>query len=696
MDELSKVCVAGLIAGWLLVGCIGPQGREQGPAFGSDPVVGAGVAPGTTAPPSSAVPDSIEATLSPEPDVPTETDVTEPPSEDGQAAALAPPPVYTGVVDLAFVGRELLVATTAGIEVVRDLSGDALEFEALVDTPLATPPLIASRGAEFGAITAAGELLVWQQGQAAPAWRTDLSIDLSERQVDDGFPFLALGPARTAFVGDGRARLVRVQAGMPLPRVLDVPIETYIDALRIDDAGNVTVLPARWNWRSADGGWRAGAALDFRRAGGRNRLALAPTADRAAAYRITAPMQLVRTTYDAEATPVLPVDLGHVDVLGTAIDDSGRFVLAATTERVVQLGYGKGDEEGGGTALRLFDMQSAKLMAEQVSGAEALSGDVPGARRTFVLGLRVAPLIDGRWATIDGVDDGGNPDLYLRLRDHDLTVLEERKLEGGWPLHLAAGGGVLCVIEEEREVLVFDVAPEGHQFAMPDLSRFAEYMDDGPGDGAPDADGDGGGWPGFGGPPSKGIAGEPLLVLPIARVDMGFGEPSPPRTLFAVSHDAGILAMGGAGRTFYFANPRFGFPHDVISVNLPKELGAPVAARFNTAGELVVTGRVPGAEPGAPALREAVLDAAQDRWQLNPARASVPLVTPAGTHSVELVRGTPGSVFVYQGLLAGAALQDAAVAHLPLGLPGLDDLAISDAGDVAIALGGQVFVFPVE
>ena len=617
--------------------------------------------------------------------------------------------IYAGGVDLAFVGRALVVATASGLDVVRDPAADELVFETLLEVALASPPLVAARDGAVGALAADGRLVVWDAESGAERWSAPAAVGLAEPQVTDGRPLLALGPDETAYVGNGKTRLIRVRAGGRLPSVVDLPDAGYVEDLIAGADGALTTLPALWQREGQ--GWRAGERLDFTRMGGRNRMAVSPSGERLVAYWQRSPALLEVEREGAE--PAL-FDMGYDDVLDAAVAPDGSRVLVSTTSPRVSMGYGPGDvsDEPLGGHLRVFDLGARRNLAELPrEGAPLGMPDAEGAdrgvERTLVAGLRVVALAGERYATIDLVDDGGEPNLYLRLRGADLVATSERALDGqAWPVHLEAGGGLLCVVFEEREVWVFDVAEEAaeEEAHAAEQGGARESAGSDAGDDVGDElaaaepqpaaaqDGPPGGMPGDGGPPpTKGIEGAPILVVPITQLDMGFGDPLPPRDVFAVSTDGGILAMGGAGSPFYFVNPRFGFPHQVLSINPPKEMPRPLAARFTDAGELIVLAK--GDTPESPLL-EFRLDAAFETWAPGVPVDAPREVTGDERVAVELHLGVPGNLDLHVGAIAAESLAGTLVLRQAVGLVVLDALAVSDAGDIAYASGGNVFVLP--
>jgi len=614
--------------------------------------------------------------------------------------------IYAGAVDLAFAGRALVVATASGLDVVRDPAAEALVFEPLMEVALASPPLVAARDGAVGALTADGQLVVWDAVSGAELWSAPAAVGLAEPQVTDGRPLLALGLDRDAYVGNGKTRLIRVRADGRLPSVVDLPDAGYVADLVAGPDGGLTTVPALWQREGQ--GWRAGERLDFTRMGGKNWMAVSPSGERLVAYWQRSPALLEVKREGAE--PVL-FDMGYDDVLDAAVSQDGTRVLVSTTSPRISLGYGPGDvsDEPLGGHLRVLDLAARRNLAELPrSGAPLGMPDAEGAdlgvERTLVAGLRVVALAGERYATIDLVDDGGEPNLYLRLRGADLIATSERALEGQeWPVHLETGGGLLCVVFEEREVWVFDVAEEQglEEASMEGAGASDEGVPQG-GDGgglavadprpAPAQDGPPGGMPGQGGPPpTKGIEGAPILVVPITQLDTGFGDPLKPRDVFAVSSDGGILAMGGEGSPFYFVNPRFGFPHQVLSINPPKEMPRPLGARFTASGELIVLAKE--AAPESPLL-EFRLDAALETWAPGVPVAAPREVTADERVMVELHLGVPGNLDLHVGALGAESLAGTLVLRQAIGLVALDALAVSEAGDIAYAAGGNVFVLP--
>ena len=89
--------------------------------------------------------------------------------------------IYAGGVDLAFVGRALVVATASGLDVVRDPAAEALVFEPLMEAALASPPLVAARDGAVGALTADGRLVVWDAESGAELWSAPAAVGLLRR-----------------------------------------------------------------------------------------------------------------------------------------------------------------------------------------------------------------------------------------------------------------------------------------------------------------------------------------------------------------------------------------------------------------------------------------------------------------------------------------------------------------------------------
>jgi hypothetical protein len=567
-----------------------------------------------------------------------------------QGATGATERVYTGPVELAFVGRELLLATPGGIEITADPNAKQPVFQALLDVELTSPPLISTYGSLFGAVTAAGEFVAWDRLTGKAVWRVPCTVDPPEAQVTNGRPMVQMGPNKELFVGDGRSKLIRLQAGQLMPRSVDYPGPGYSDALRIDADGGLTVLPSQWQWNAKSGGWTSGAELDFVRADGRNRIAVADKGDLIVVSRHERPSLL---HLDAKRV----VELGYHDVMDVALDPAGTWALVSTAGAKGDTGYGPGEtnEEPLLGQLRVFDARTGAPGAWLPHADAPLGPNESASRRTLGLGLRVAALGEGRFATIDFVDDMGAPSLFLRLRGADLIATAERKLTGGeWPVFLEAGGESLAVIYLEQAIEVHDLSADS----------LASYH-----------------------------------TLPIAPPEVLPGHPAAARTVFALSQDGTVLAMGGRGGSLALIDARTGEPFGVANVVLPKGLQRPMSAHFTTAGELVVLSEDKDAE-GLSELHEWTLDSALQEWSApvarqGPGEFAVRLAA-GGTPRVELRRGLPGNVDVYFGALAAGQLQGHLVLRYPIGPEPIDALAISNVGDIAWARNGEIFVVQAE
>lgn len=558
--------------------------------------------------------------------------------------------VYTGPVALAFVGRELLLATPGGLEIASDPNAMQPVFQALLDVELTPTPLLSTYGSLFGAVTSAGEFVAWDRPTGQAVWRVPCTVDQPEAQVTNGRPILQMGPNKELFVGDGRSKLIRLQAGQLMPRSVDYPGPGYSDALRIDAEGGLKVLPSQWQWNAKTGGWTSGVELDFVRADGRNRIAVADKSDLIAVYRHERPSLL---HLDAQRV----VELGYHDVMDVALDPAGTWALVSTAGAKGDTGYGPGEvnEEPLLGQMRVFDARTGAPGAWLPRADAPLGPNESATRRTLGLGLRVAALGEGRFATIDFVDDMGSPSLFLRVRGADLIATEERKLTGGeWPVFLESGGDALAVIYLEQAIEVYDLS-----------AADAELV--------------------------------PAHVLPIEPPELVPGKPAAARSVFALSQDGNIIAMGGRGGSFAFLDARTG--QRVAGVEMPKEMLRPMSAHFTSDGALFVLSEDKNAEQQS-VLHEWPLDSARQAWSAPVARKGpgefAVAMALGGTPRIELRRGLPGNVDVYFGALAAGALQGQLVLRYPIGPEPIDAFAISNVGDIAWARDGEVFVVQAE
>jgi hypothetical protein len=539
-------------------------------------------------------------------------------------------------VALAWVGDSLVLAAPDGIRLAKPGAG-AMAFEPFFMPTEGCLPVLASSGGFLAGLTRGGEVVVWDLDSAQELARRPGGLALADAPRP---PVLALADGgMRLLIGDGGRSLFRLALDSPLPMPVGYPGPGTIEALGIQPDGLLRVLPSRWTWSPTTGAWTEAEALVFHSAGGHNRLAWAPKHDLLVTFRRERPMLLG-----------IPggglIDLGYREAMDMALDPAGTVALvsfpgtepAPGADETVLLG-----------SLESFDATTGeRLFVLPREGAPTAPNEAAD-HHTFGLGLEVAALGSGRFATVDFVDHQGMPSLYLRLRGADLVATAELALDHGtWPVHLTADGGLLAVVYEEQIVDVFDVATLGSDST-------------------------------------------PIQSLEISAQDDPTGQRVPAaRDVFALSLDGGLLAMCGPEGTVFFADPRTGWPHQVVSVNLPKGAGRPLGARFGLDGGLTL---VTEDEAG---LFERTLDGAQVRWSEPIAVAAAGEVSLDGKVRVELHHGAPGNLDVYRGVAASGDLYGHLVARREVGPAPLDALAISETGQLAWARDGQVLHAELE
>jgi len=548
-------------------------------------------------------------------------------------------------VALAWSGMRLGLATPAGVSIA-DFGEDGMEkgggFLPLFAPTGGCLPLLASNGDFLAGATRAGEVVVWDLASRREVGRRSGGPSLAG--ASDAL-VLALAPSGMQFyLGDGQTDLFRVGLDSPLPQPVGYPGPGQVLALGFDAAGQLRALPSRWAWSPSTGAWTEAAGLDFLHADGRNKLAIAPGADLVATYRHERPMLLRCASGEL-------VDLGYREAMDLALDPAGDLALVSFPGAEGQTGYGPGvvsDEPLLGS-LESFDPKTGARLAQLPREGAVLSPAEAVGHRTLGLGLRMAALGDGRFATVDFVDHKGEPSLFLRIRGRDLVATSELALDTGtWPLHLATGGGLLAIAYEEATVDVFDIAT---------------------------------------------LSGEstPLISLPISAQADPTGQHVPaPRDVFAIARDGNLLAMTGPSGTVFFANPRTGWPHQVVSVNVPKGAGRPRSARFEADGGLTLVTEDVDTDGEALGLFERTLDATQTRWSEPTRVAAVGQVSADTKVRVELRHGSRGNLDVYRGAIASGSLLGQLVSRTEVVGTAVDAIAISADGKLAWAQAGHV------
>lgn len=544
-------------------------------------------------------------------------------------------------VDLAFVGDRLAIATPQSLGLTNPDSGQLVPFFAPSGGVL---PLLATTPGFLAGVTAQGEVVVFDMESRREIGRRPGGRALLDVNVE---PTLTLAPGGLRFlVGDGGAQLFQVLLDSPLPTPIGYPGPGSIQDLGFDRTGALVALPSRWTWSPSTEAWSPGKALDFQSKGQKNRLAWSPGADYLAIFRHERPTLL-------ELNFLEGVELGYFEVQDMVLDPSGSSLVVSISGAADVAGYGSGilSEEHELGSLKLLDAKTGAVRLSLPREGAALGPAEAADHRTLALGVKLVALGEGRFGTVDVVDHQGVRSLYLRVRNDQLVATTELALtSGSSPLHLDMGGGLLAVAYEEQHVDIFDVDSLSAE-SVPQLS-----------------------------------------VSIAAQADPTIQGKPPARDVFALSKDGNILAMCGPAGTLFFANPRTGWPNEVVSVNLPGGAGRPLAARFAVDGSLTVLteDRLPIGEDVAIQLNERTLEPTFSVWSKPRLVSAKARVSDDGATRVALLHGHAGNLDIYRGAVTDGQLEGHLVARRPIGSAPLDALAISDEGAVAWARAGQI------
>lgn len=552
----------------------------------------------------------------------------------------------SGGVALEWVAEDVLAIASDGVLRVFDLSGDSAKL--LPSPALPMRPILDRVGDRLAGVTRAGEIVQWRIG----TWE-ELNRQPGFGAAKPG-DLIALTPDQdVVLVGDGKSMLAALSVADLLPRPLSYPGPKGIEELGFGPDGMLHVLPTGWVWDPGAGSWRPGVQTTYHKGDGRNQLAWDPIRNRTAMFRFERSLGLTLT--GAEAT--LAVDLGYREAMDMVLDLAGSRAVVSFPGAEGELGYGPQEFTGESSlgTLESYDAKTGELLAMLPSKGLALSPQESPEYHTMGLGMRLASLEGGGLATIDFVEDHGQPSIYLRLRGADLIAVAEVKLEGAtWPVFLASGGDRIAVCYPEKRIDVFEL--ENGYYPKPD----AETGLVGPG---------------------VSIEISPLAVLPSE------GEAAP-RSLFALRSDGGLLAMTGPDGNVSFADPRSGWPNEVVSVRLPKDHGVPLSTRFSgpqaradgtsAEGEYVVT-----AQLASGVLVEWTLNADLVKWS-EPVQVSARArVSHDGAIRADLRHGMAGNV-------ESRGEDGELLWRVPLGFESAQAIAISPSGGVAVATGGKL------
>jgi hypothetical protein len=549
-------------------------------------------------------------------------------------------------IALEWVAKDVLaVASNGGLRIL-DLSKDKAIL--LPSPELALRPMLDRVGDRLVGVATDGTIVQWRIG----TWE-ELSRSAgfgAPRKMGGRDQVVLSADENIVLVCNGETMLAALSADSPLPMPLGYPGPKGIEDLGFGTDGKLRLFPSGWTWDPKDGSWRASTPFSFESGDGRNRLVWDPVADRTATYRFERPLELTLSN----SASALGVDLGYREAMDMVLNRSGDRALVSFPGAEGGGGYGAQEFTGKGMlgTLEAFDAKTGELVAMLPREGLALSQKESPETRTVELGMRLASLGGGGVATIDFVEDHGQPSLFVRFRGPDLVAVAEVKLDSGaWPVYLASGGDLLSVCYPESRIDVFELENG--------------YI-----------------------PKANGETGElvPMTSIEISPVaQLPTSEPAAKRTVFAIRGDGNLFAMMGPDGNVSFANPRTGWPNEVVSVRLPKGYGYPLSARFrgagvlpDGAGELVVTAQL---EDGA--LVEWTLNKELVRWgPAIPVRARAQ-VSEDGLVRADILHGKPGN-------LESRGRAGELLWRVNLGEDDVQAIAIAPDGGVAVATGGQL------